>query len=444
MRRKHPNECGYTGYACSGIDTANAFYFIDRCSEHAEPPTTPGVADISDLINELSFCYLPQKLKGFTTQADHIIRFDIDAQDADKGCVPSFDPTDAEHVSFYLFDKFKNIIDVKGCDGWAKPVDGVLPFNKDDNTTGNIIECIFEPGPLEPVTAATFPDVGITGIPDSEAAMQGFVPIVQGPNALTQLLATYTQFTFSPTFAYSFIPYLLQNPTFITQITTQIFNNEQVFNEFVTNLITNPTYFNQLITAIINNNQYWSQFFYEYNYQIINNPVNFQYFEDFGGRKFDESGCSQFKISLVSGTPVQWGAVSLEIPSYQISGGIFYLNGNRISVQGRTGLLPPFYIYLNVYLEPSQDGYSYTGINCVLETSTGGAYSIGIGGVNRTTKPGTATIPTYTMFDIVQERCTASADMVRTPGNGVMFKTNGSMPFGTVQTATCDENGNPL
>lgn len=150
-----------------------------------------------------------------------------------------------------------------------------------------------------------------------------------------------------------------------------------------------------------------------------------------------QSICSEFRISLISGSPLQWEGD--ETPRYRIEGGTAKINGIAYTVAGVTNIVPPFYAYLNFFCQnPDQTTGQYGGIICLLEFTSRGDYSMGLGGVRKVKGDREPGIPTYVLYEIVQERCEASAEMVRTSGQGVLFRNTGISPYKVLPTATCD------
>ena len=136
--------------------------------------------------------------------------------------------------------------------------------------------------------------------------------------------------------------------------------------------------------------------------------------------------CKEFQIKLTSGKAMEWpGHRNGSAPKYSISGGTAYINGRPVSVSGLSGLTAPFDAYFVVKFENSGEaGYADPTVH--IATSIGETdYAVGLGSV-RLVKVKRAG-KTYKLWQIVQEQCGLSADLLRfatpfdPPDGGVIF-----------------------
>lgn len=142
-----------------------------------------------------------------------------------------------------------------------------------------------------------------------------------------------------------------------------------------------------------------------------------------------ESMCDSFKISLLNGLPVGIGADSAPT-TYSVGGGSILINGKSVSVSGLASVTAPFYVYLNI-------AYSNSSLTVNLGTSPSGTYSLGIGGVRKVSTGSTEN--DWVLWEIQQERCQISLDMIRTANAGILFRLsdNVDMPYIALETAPC-------
>ena len=149
-----------------------------------------------------------------------------------------------------------------------------------------------------------------------------------------------------------------------------------------------------------------------------------------------ESICDDFRIELTSGDPIQWSGSRRE-PRYRIGGGTVYVNGNPIRVSGTTDT-GAFYKYINFYMQ----GEDPSIVHAEMENGPGGDFSLGLGGVKMSYKSQRG-VPTYRIYQIVQERCTFEIEMVRTQTEGFLFRTTdsaGDVPYIAYPYGTCPKD----
>lgn len=155
-----------------------------------------------------------------------------------------------------------------------------------------------------------------------------------------------------------------------------------------------------------------------------------------------ESICEEFKIELTKGSPLQWNTTRPKAPTYSINSGSVYINGQaKVNVSGRSGITAPFYMYVNITLGGAGDDGQYTSVTVSMDKTPSGDASFGLGGVRLVQGDKQYKIPTYYLYEIVQERCYLSVELVRTSKEGVLYRlSDGTIPYKVLDTAECDED----
>ena len=156
--------------------------------------------------------------------------------------------------------------------------------------------------------------------------------------------------------------------------------------------------------------------------------------------------CDQFKIKLRSGSPLQYEDTE-EPPRYDVTGGKVLINGVELSVAGVDDYRAPMYAFLCIDVSDADDetGQYMTVTAQILRThgtklTQHHDYVLGIGGVRRVKGKQQNGYPTYYLYEIVQERCEISLDLVRTDKAGILFReTSGKSPYKVLDTIDeCD------
>ena len=146
-----------------------------------------------------------------------------------------------------------------------------------------------------------------------------------------------------------------------------------------------------------------------------------------------ESGCPNFHISKTGGRGF-WGFGEADDSTYSISSGKVSVNGELISVEGRSGIKAPF----NAYVKFSAGSSS---ISASLQVTAGGgnlgADTVLIGGVSRV--DGGKTNSKYSYNKIEVYSCDVATDMIRTD-SGFIFKKSSS---GSGSSGGSGSGGNP-
>lgn len=149
-----------------------------------------------------------------------------------------------------------------------------------------------------------------------------------------------------------------------------------------------------------------------------------------------ESICREFKIELTSGDPIQWSG-SKRAPKYKITEGSVYVNGKPIKIPGVSNIEGAFYRYMNFKI--TYDNKNVPTVTASIGSQKEGDFSLGLGGVKLSSKSQSG-VPTYKVYQIVQERCMFSIELVRTRTSGFLLRESDAdrhVPYIAYPYGTC-------
>lgn len=149
-----------------------------------------------------------------------------------------------------------------------------------------------------------------------------------------------------------------------------------------------------------------------------------------------ESICKEFKIELTYGDPIQWTG-SRKAPKYKITEGSVYVNGKPIKIPGVSNIEGAFYRYMNFKI--TYDNKNVPTVTASIGSQKEGDFSLGLGGVKLSSKSQRG-VPTYKVYQIVQERCMFSIELVRTRTSGFLLRESDAdrhVPYIAYPYGTC-------
>lgn len=149
-----------------------------------------------------------------------------------------------------------------------------------------------------------------------------------------------------------------------------------------------------------------------------------------------ESICKEFKIELTYGDPIQWTG-SRKAPKYKITEGSVYVNGKPIKIPGVSNIEGEFYRYMNFKI--TYDNKNVPTVTASIGSQKEGDFSLGLGGVKLSSKSQRG-VPTYKVYQIVQERCMFSIELVRTRTSGFLLRESDAdrhVPYIAYPYGTC-------
>ena len=393
MRRVKSDRCGYEGYRCRGVGNLKEVFTTlemlcdDQGAYRVSNFEAPGGGDYID-----NYLNLPTSMKGFMITTDHLLDMsNIPVQPQELTCAESFNTSGTGLING-LYDYYSSKVDAAATQSTTATKDVVWELML-HRTFCFLNTPLMWPGILEPMIDTAFPPVGLDVNIATDVALDGAML------ALVQL----------------------------TKWRIQVDNRLNRISAMLSRIAA----LRNLLSAM--------------NRQSI---------------------CEDFKISLAKGSPIAYEEPVSEIdpdgplgplppsyppgynpstdpdrPQYNIADGKVKLNGDTIlTVKGTENIPAPFYAYVNIYLEdPDEEGH-YTDAEAKLELSPDGNASFGIGGVKVVKGDHQRGTPTYWLYEIFQERCTLSVEMVRTSKEGFLYKlAGGAVPFKVVEGADCDE-----
>ena len=163
----------------------------------------------------------------------------------------------------------------------------------------------------------------------------------------------------------------------------------------------------------------------------------------------DTSG-GDFTIEASNNNVLTWTTRSgtHSTPSFTVSRGTAYVNGIGIAVASLSSISAPSgssttYVWLNISLSDCDSHGQYGTVTAELSTTrqTGAnKFSVGIGGIRRLQVSSNNGMPGYTLYQIIQERHSVAADIVRTCEEGVLYRlTTGASPYKVLAVVECDQ-----